>query len=119
LNRHIDALGRKFDPRLEDASQQLEGGIVRIDAALPVLAHLDRRLYKRFSRKFFSRPRRHQKRLAAPSFVAVLNVQQKLKLFELFYASSDHLRQVLDELSAMFDESDSSGLLGRLRALRS
>jgi serine/threonine protein kinase len=55
-NKVVQNLGEKLDPKLNVISQQLDGVIERIDAALPVLAHLDRRLNNEIPRTIFLLP---------------------------------------------------------------
>lgn len=171
-NRIVHDLGKKFDPKLDHLNQQMDGVLDRIDAALPVLAHLDRRLNNQVPRTFvllpadvlsgWTHPRswlrnNDQKkyylffvcpvskqvvsppvklrvakdwfRTAAPVLAcglfllqiglkAGLNVSLDLDgtTSELFHVSSDHVRQVLEELSAILKESGDDGLLERLQS---
>jgi serine/threonine protein kinase len=171
-NKIVKDLGKKLDPKLNDMRQQLDGVITRIDVALPVLAHLDRRLNNQVPRTFVLLPADILNGWQHPRSWLRSNVQRKYYLFfvcpvsqqvvsppvklkvakdwfrkaapvlasglfllqvglkaglnvsldldgtasELFHVSSDHMRQVLDELSGILKECGDDGLLERLRS---
>jgi serine/threonine protein kinase len=162
----------RLDPQLNVMRQQLDAVIERIDAALPVLAHLDRRLNNEIPRTFllvpadiksgwknprsWLRSRALKKyylffvcpvseqvvsppiklevakdwfRKAAPvlaSGLFLLQVGMKAGLNvsldldgtanEMFRVSSDHVRQILEELSSILTECGNGGLMDRLRS---
>jgi serine/threonine protein kinase len=168
----VEGLGERLDPKLNVISQQLDGVIERIDAAIPVLAHLDRRLNNEIPRTFLLVPADIKRGWQNPRSWLRSNVQKKYYLFfvcpasqqvvsppiklkvakdwfrkaapvlasglfllqvglkaglnvsldldgtanELFRVSSDHVRQVLEELSVILLESGDDGLLERLRS---
>jgi serine/threonine protein kinase len=171
-DRIVHDLGKKLDPKLTDLSHQIGGVITRIDAALPVLAHLDMRLNNQVPRTFLLVPADIKSGWQHPRSWLRSNVQTKYYLFfvcpasqqvvsppiklkvakdwfrkaapvlasglfllqvglkaglnvsldldgtasELFHVSSDHMRQVLDELCAILKESGDDGLVERLRS---
>jgi serine/threonine protein kinase len=171
-NKIVQDLGAKLDPKLSGISQQLDGVIERVDAALPVLAHLDRRLNNQVPRTFLLVPADIKSGWQNPRSWLRSNVQKKYYLFfvcpasqqvvsppiklkvahdwfrmaapvlatglflllaglkagldvsleldgiasELFQVSSDHMFQVLDELSSILKECGDDGLLDRLKS---